>query len=249
VPIIIPTTLPNAQTVKTLVQEFCERTGIKVPSTVISSVDPQVRQIVGLLNEEIEELCEGPPLQVMLAEFSFSAIAAEEQGQVESLVGEPYRAILNDVLWNRTAKTKLVGPLSPQDFQAQKAFGTSGPTGQYRIRGDRLYILPTPTAGDTIAGEIIRRYAVIPDGGTLPTKERCTADNDTFIIPYRLLMAGLRWRWKREKALRYAEDKERYNLMVGNYLIKSGTKRVLSMDGGSGDVKPGIFVPAGNWTP
>lgn len=236
-----------ARTLLQIVQEFATRTGIKVPNAVASSTDAQIKQVRALLHEEIEELTEGKPLQVMVKEFTFAATAVEDQGFLDTLCGEPQRAILNDILWNRTQRLPIFGPISAQDWQLQKAYGITGPLVQYRVRGDKLLFQPAPTAGHTIAGEFVRMYAVIAAAGTVPTKETFTSDDDTSVIPDRLLIAGLRWRWKREKGLRYAEDKERYHIMVANYQMKTGTKGVLRMDGGSQDVRPGIIIPPGSW--
>ncbi len=220
------------RTLLQIVIEFTKRTGIKVPNAVISSTDPQIMQVVGLLNEEIEDLSDGTPLQVMVKEFTFALTATEDQGAVETILGEPYRSILNNVLWNRTLQLPLFGPLTPEQWQAQKARNVTGLQNQYRIRGDHLILLPAPTAGHVLAGEFVRRYNVVPAAGTVPTKEFYTADSDFSIFPDQLLLAGLRWRWKREKGLPYAEDKARAFSMQGNYELKTGTKPVLSMGDG-----------------
>lgn len=237
-----------ARTLLQLVQEFTKRTGIKYPNAVVSSTDPQIQQVQALLNEEIEELLEGPTLQVMVKEFTFAATAVEDQGAIDTLCGEPHRSILNEILWNRTSKLPIFGPLNASDWQLQKAMGITGPAVQYRIRGDRLLMMPVPTAGHAIYGEFVRMYSVVATASTTPTKEFFTVDTDFCVIPDRLLIAGLRWRWKREKGLPYAEDKARWALMLANYTLKTGTKKKLSMSGDNSDtVRPGIVIPAGSW--
>lgn len=239
-----------ATALKELVQDVCARTGIKRPLVVATSTDTQVTQLLGLLHEGVEELAiETRPLSFLLKEFTFALLAQEDQGTLTTVCGEPVRYILNDVLWNRTLRLPIFGPLSASKWQEYKAYGITGPSSEYRIRGDKLLMIPSPTAGHTLGGEFVRRYTVIASGGLAPTKEKFTADTDTSIIPDDLLIASLRWRWKREKSLPYAEDKDRYNGMLDSYVMRDGTKRRLSLNGGNDHsyIRPVIGVPNGSW--
>lgn len=237
-----------ALTVKDIVQEFCRRTGFAVPSVVVGATDPRVLQMVALLNEEITEVTRREkPLQALVQEATFAATAAEDQGAVDTLAGQEVRFILNDILWNRSTKLPLFGPLSAQKWQQFKAQVVTGPLNQYRIRGNKLLILPAPTAGHTIAFEFVPMNTVIAVGGTTPTKRLFTADTDFSAISDELLIAGLRWRLKREKGLAYAEDLATYETLLGNMVLRDGTARTLDMSGVPASVYPGVWVPTGSW--
>lgn len=241
-----------ALTLKELVQETCARTGVKRPSVVATATDSQTIQWLGLLHETLEELAiETRPLSFLLKEFTYPLLGQEDQGSLETVCGEPVRYILNDILWNRTLRLPVFGPLGASRWQEYKAYGITGPTSEYRIRGDRLLMIPSPTAGHTLAGEFVRRRMVVATGGTVPTKERFTVDTDFSIVPDELLIASLRWRWKREKGLPYAEDKNRYNGMLAGCVLRDGTKRTMSLEGHNDHtyVKPAIVVPNGSWNP
>lgn len=235
-------------TVKEVVQEFCRRTGFTVPSTVVSSTDPRILQMVALLNEEIEEVTRREqPLQALLLEATFVAAATEDQGNINTLAGQDVRFILNNVLWNRNTKLPLFGPLTPSQWQQFKAQVQTGPLNQYRIRANKLLMIPVPTAGHTIAFEFVPINTVVATGGTLATKRLFSVDTDFCLIPDELLIAALRWRIKAEKGLKYAEDFRRYENLLGNLVLRDGTKGKLNLQGDCMGVRPGIFVPAGNW--
>jgi hypothetical protein len=57
---------------------------------------------------------------------------------------------------------------------------------------------------------------------------------------------GLRWRWKKEKGLDYAEDMRTYEMQIKDELGRDGGKQILQMDNLT-TKRPGISVPDGNW--
>jgi hypothetical protein len=170
---------------------------------------------------------------------------------LDTLAGGPVRYILNQILWDRTQRLPILGPLTAQRWQQYKAFQITGPIIQYRIRGNRLLILPNPVAGHTIAGEFCQRRTISADGVLAPSKEFFTADTDVCIIPDRVLIAGLRWRVKREKGLTYAEDLRRYETIVGGYCLKDSTGATVTLDDcDSGQIlKPFVIIPSGSTIP
>ena len=61
------------------------------------------------------------------------------------------------------------------------------------------------------------------------------------------MLADLRWRWKKEKGLEYAQDFESFELLFARATSNDGMRRDLSMEGTPSIVRPGILVPAGSW--
>jgi hypothetical protein len=83
------------------------------------------------------------------------------------------------------------------------------------------------------------------DGTTY--KQYFTLDTDTFLVPEELCIAGLRWRWKKEKGFEYAEDFRSYEMQVKDAMSRDGGKSVICLDGGYKDARPGIMAPEYNW--
>lgn len=241
-------------TLLTIVDKFTKRTAIPVPTVVIGNTDPQVKQILTLLEEECIELAARHPWKSLLNECTFVTLATESQGTLASLGSGPattngLRYVLNNVMWNRTDSTRIWGPVDPKDWQAIKAM-TTGPYAQYRIRGTttgtqaHLLINPTPTAGHTVAFEYVTNNWCL--NGSTPSSV-FVADGDTLLLAESLVAAGLKWRWKKEKGLAYAEDFNSYERMVTDAIGRDGTKKTLHMDSAEQSAQPGIFIPPGNW--
>lgn len=230
----------------TIVQRFCSRTGLAVPATVYGTADPQIRQIMALLEEEGNDLSGRGDWNELTFQATHTTTAAEDQGDIDSIATNGYRYIKNNTFWDRTLQEPVYGPLNDQDWQAIKAMTVTGPRYQWRIRGGHLLSNPVPTAGHTWAFEYVS-WNWMTDSTGATYRQYFAADGDLPLLPEEILTLGLRWRWKKEKGFDYAEDFRTYESMVKDALGRDGGKRTLNM-GGDGEGKtPRVFLPAGSW--
>lgn len=238
-----------------IVQKFARRTALPVPATVAGNTDAQINQIMNILEEECTELAARGSWKGLINECTFSALGAESQGTLASLGSGPsltngLRFILNNTLWNRTTRLPIYGPMNPQDWQQIKANSVVA-LSQYRIRGTTtgtqaaLLITPAPTAANTIAFEYLSNNWCL--NGVIPSSV-LVADTDTLLLPESVVAAGLKWRWKKEKGLSYAEDFMSYEQLVQQAISRDGTKKTLNMADCAETLKPGIFISPGSWS-
>lgn len=229
----------------TLVQSFCERTQLPVPASVMGNSDPQVLQVRALLEEEGDALSRRGDWEGLTLEASHTTLAAEDQGAVTSIATNGFRYIKNETMWDRTDKLPIPQMHSTL-WQRYKATVNASPRYRYRIRGGKLLFTPTPTAGNSVYFEYVSKNWIL--GADLVTyKSAFTLDTDTFLLPEELFKMGLRWRWKKEHGLEYAEDFRDYETQVADALGRDGGKPVLYLDGGFPQARPGIIVPEYSW--
>ena len=230
----------------TVLQKFCVRTGLPSPVAAFGTDDAQTLQLIGLADEVLEDLCQSD-WQDLVREAVFTTVAGEDQGALTTLAPLGLLRIKGGTIFNRTLRLPLFGPLSDSRWQGLKALPTSGPFYKYRIRGGRLLFNPAGVAGHICAFEYISGNAVLHQDGS--SGASFTSDSDTLAIAdgEKLLLAGLRWKWRAEKGLDYAEELRRYEELRVSLLSADATKPVLSMDGGDDNLRPGIWVPGGNW--
>ena len=205
-----------------------------------------VIQIQGLVEEEGNDLAARAPWQTLINEASLTTTATSNQGDMATLCPNGYRYILNNTIWSRTRRLPVAGPLDPVEWQQLQAMFVNGPYYRYRIRGNDLLVNPTPPAGESWYWEYVS-YNWITDAGGTQYRQYFSADTDVSLIPETLLIAGLRWRWKKEKGLDYAEDFRTYETQVQDAIGRDGGKRTLAMDQTAPAIQPGIWVSPGSW--
>jgi hypothetical protein len=228
--------------VLTTIQYVCGRTNVPVPATVLGNTDTQVVQMLRLLEEIGNDMAKRGDWEGVTREATHTSLADEDQGTMVSIATNGFRNLKNGTFWDRTNKLPILGPLNDQQWQTLKGMATTGPRYHFRIRGGKLLINPTPTAGHTWAFEYMSKNWMLGVDGTT-YKQYATLDSDTILIPEDVLIMGLRWTWKKEKGMDYAEDMATYEAQIKDSLGRDGGKATLHMDGGVRDARPGIFVP------
>lgn len=236
-------------TVLALVQEFCARTALPQPTTIFTKNEIGARQMAGLLNEEFDETKNDFQWTSLLQQCTFQTVGTSIQGSLDTLAGFPVDYILNDIMWNTDTRLPIFGPVDPQRWEQYKALPITGTLLQYRIENGNLLFYPlTPPVGNHIIFEAAARFPVVDNTGGGPVfKQFFTLDTDQCLFTDEQMISALRWRWKREKGLAYAEDQARWMKIVSRKKMRDGTGRILNMNGDEENFGPGILVPSGSW--
>lgn len=232
----------------TIIQGACKRIGIAAPTTVASSTDLQIIQLMALANEEGEELSTGTSVglsydwQALQAEATFTTVATESQGAMTT-IASGFKYIIDGTIWDRTKRLPVYGSLDPSTWQNFKSWGVTSPFPKYRVRGGLLLLMPVPAAGDSYYFEY-QTANWCANGVTL--KSAFTADDDVSLLDESLITAGLIWRWKAAKGFDYAEDFRKYQQRVTNAIARDTERPVIDM-GRRTDARTGIVIPIGSW--
>ena len=229
----------------TVIQRFCTRTGLTSPATVYGTTDPQIRQVLALLEEEGTDLSKRGDWNELTFEATHTTTAVEDQGAITTIASNGFNYIKNGTIWDRDLRLPVY-VIDGANWQAAKAIDLNGPRYQARIRGGKLISNPVPVAGHTWAFEYISNNWILGIDGTT-YKEYFTLDTDTILLPESIVLMGLRWRWKKEKGLSYDEDFRTYEMQVEDALSRNGMKRTLNMGNPESMVSPGVVVPLGSW--
>ncbi len=236
----------------TVVQRHCQVHNLNVPVQVVGSSDPTVTQILGLCNNIIEDFVDESKWQAFTGICTWTLTAAEDQGDVEEdIIGANagYLWLNPGTFYDRTLMRPLYGPVNDVEWEALKAIPNPGPWYKFRILGNRLLINPIPSASSgfsTIAFEYSTSFGVKSNTGTL--KATFTADSDRTVYPEKILRVGLAYYWKRIKQLPFDRDEKNYYDLITRYMNRDKPARSYSLDDPVDfNLRPGIFVPSGNW--
>lgn len=235
-------------TALSMVQTACAWLSLPIPPAVFSATDPQTIQLRSLLNEELLELRTWPDTywRKLMRQKTFVTVAADTQ--TDDPIAEDYDHMIDNSMWDRTACRPVVGPISPQTWQAWKARPvlTSIIYG-YRLRGNEFLTAPNPPAGDTVAYEYISKWGVYSDGADEPDQEEFTADTDTSVFNETMMQRGLRWRFLRAKGLSYSQEYQEWITLVQREAARSKGIPTLNTAGNWSDTLPGPYVPSQNF--
>jgi hypothetical protein len=229
----------------TLIQNVTDELGITRPSTVISSTDQQVRQLLRLANRAGEKLIERHDWERLVIEETHTSTAAENQGALTTITGTDFLYIINETMWNRTLNRPIPGPLSAQEWATLKSSSVTGPYQEFYIRGGDLLMIPAPAASQTISFEWVSKNYILDNDGTT-TKAVFDEDTDTTLIPQSLIELSVIWRWRKKKGFDYAEDFNDFEEALNKYKARDGARGVLRADREK-QRRPGILVPDGSW--
>lgn len=231
----------------TVVQEFCRRTGLSVPTSVVGDSDTQTQQLLGLVNELVGEITLVPySFTALQREATFTTVSGADQGALSTLADDGYKSIIPDSMYNRTQNLPILGPILSDEWQRLQSMGMTGTNYYFRERLGHLWFNPDATAGDTVAFEYRSTYAVVAADGTT-YKATFTVDTDTFLLPESLLTLGLRWKWREEKGLDYGSLRESFERQLYTYKAEDGTKSRIDLSGESRKLSTGIIVPVGSY--
>ena len=229
-----------------IVNNAQQRLGLDVSTTVAGNADDTTTQLLALLNQAGEEYAEVYTWQALTKEATFTTLAAESQGAIET-IAPGIDHIINGTIWNRTLNRPVVGSLSATDWQRMKSSSVSGPVSEFRIRGGLLMFIPAPVAGNTCAFEYKTQQWATDTAGA--GKRRFTVDTDVSLLDEYMLILSLIWRFKQAQGLDFATELQMYENRLTNKMARDGGKPTLHMDGSSGSFSSGIVIPEGNWTP
>lgn len=213
-------------TLLSLVQDACRLLSIPVPGEVVGSTDQQVQQLYGLANEEGRELAGSYDWQVMRRQHLFTTTATEAQA---SAVPADLDRFISNTFFNRTTRRNIFGPITSQQWQANKAQPQLNRVYLAFIQRDGEFLItPTPAAGEEIAYEYVATTWAKSDASV--PQDSFLADSDGTYLNDNLFRLGIRWRFLKSKGLDYAEDFRTY---------QSERNQVMARDGGNSEIDAG----------
>lgn len=197
------------------------------PAGFFASTDKFEVEIADLINEVAEDVARYQDWQALQ---TTAAITGNGVTAAFSLPTDYARMLVNtDVrssmfpLWNYARYDNI------NDFLHDQAVGYRAAPGGWIITGGQIKFNPPPT-GVSSYPYITRNWAIDSDGSR---KAAFDADDDSFVLPERLLKLGLIWRWRENKKLDASGDQEAFTKALDEYAVSDGGSRVYRYNGRS----------------
>jgi len=227
-----------------IVQNAAIDLNLTSPTVVATSTDTQVQQLMNLANRDGKDLVRRFDWQALTIETSFNTVNTQQQTTLSAVAPDFFRMV-DETMNNRTQHWRVIGPLSPQEWQRRLSLGAQvGVVNSFRIRGNEIWFFPVPPAGDSIYFEYISKNWAQDAGGA--GKEAFTLDTDTALIDEDILTLGVKWRFLKAKGLDYSEEFRSYEAALEAVFGSDGARGPVDMTGSVVDwTIPAI--PDGSW--
>lgn len=206
-------------TILTVVQNACDVIGIARPTAVMTSTTQQIIQLRGLAQREGKILARRSNWKVLQISYSFST----GNGTASYALPSDFDHLLLETVFNRTTRRRMLGDLTPEEWEETQATLVTRVFPAFRIYGGLFFISPTPTATETIAYEYVSKNWCQTSGNA--GLSAWVSDTDTGILDEELMTLGLIWRFKKAKGLDYGEDMQTYEIEVVNAMLRDGARR------------------------
>lgn len=233
------------KTVLQIIQRACGILNLTKPQSAFTSQDAQAQQFVDLLQEVADDIARDYDWQLLAKTQSFLTTATEEQVGV---IPSDFDRYLPDTMFDRTINRKMIGPIPPREYQEFKSYPVYGFVYPYfRIVGNNILLLPTPSAGNTVVFEYQSKNWARSIGNN--EQPEFLADTDTPILPDHLYWRGLVYRWKQAQGFDYQAELASFEKNLKQELSRARWQSNISMLGLTAityrDRGPG--VPEGNF--
>lgn len=233
-------------TLLTICQSAALRVGLPAPQTIAANTTDELAQrLYTLVNQSGKEISRLHQWRVLTKEKTFTTVA--DYAQTDAIPDDFDRFVDNTII-NRSAKRRLVGPLTAEEWAVQIGLTASVLTDAFRIRGADLLMIPVPTAGQTVAYEYVSKNWVDTDGDDAGDAAAFSADTHTSVLDEEMLTQDVVWRYRQSTGLNYAEDHRTAQMTIAARVAADGGRRTLDLGKRNFTMKPRIpMVPEGSW--
>jgi hypothetical protein len=236
-------------TVLQIAQEFCRRQALPNPSSVVAAQDDTTRQVHGLLNEGIMDLSTRYNWQEQTNDYTFSHANGAGYLALSLSTLPDFHALISHTLFDTVNGLEVTGPLNEQEWASLMNTGVASANYQYRLKHGGLYIYGVPAVplANPFTFSYLSQYAVYnPD--TAQAEEYYTSDSSYPKLPARIILADIKWRWKANKGLPYAEDMRISEMMILDHIGREPNADLV-LDGDEFNMAggPNLLVAAGSW--
>lgn len=215
-------------TVLELCQSAADELSLVRPNDLVTATDDNTAQkLLRHLTRSCRQLAAGYDWQVLRREHTFATVASAAQ---TGAIPTDFLRFVPDTMWNRTTRTKVLGPIDPSDWQARQAVLVNGPFQNFVIRGSSLLLTPVPGADWDIYYEYISKNIGTDVDGT-NERSAFEADDDIAIFDDEMLILGIVWRYRKAEGLDYSEEYREFQMRRADMIKMDGNRRLIDMNG------------------
>lgn len=208
-----------------IINNACARLSLPRVTSVVNSTNKTAQVMLSLAQQEGRELSRMGTWKALTNEQTFTTTAAVAQ---TGAIPADLDWIIPETIFDRTLKRRVDGPLDAREWQQLEATLATRVFAAFRIRGASWLMIPTPSAGNTIAYEYITKNFCTSAAGA--AQSVWTADTDLPVLDDELHTLGLIWRFRRMSGFSFADDFSDYQKQILQQFMREGSRPRISTD-------------------
>lgn len=225
------TTSQRRSTALVLIQSVMKSMSLTVPSTIAGATDKKTLQFWTLATDAGQKLSQNEhKWQVMNNEWLLPTVI----GQAAYTLPSDFGSFFEDSQWNRTTRLPVLGGLSEMEWQMLKARNLAGTTFTllFRVVGDQIVFMDTPTSVQTIALPYTSRGWVQDASNPATRKDNLENDGDIILFDPQLFKDQLKLRWYEEKGFDTTLVERNFQRTLARVAGADSPGRIISIGGG-----------------
>jgi hypothetical protein len=200
----------------------CQEAAIELsqpePTTLFSTTDDFAKELRVQANKSAVAIAKVYDWQVITKRATITGDGSDTSFPLPS---DYDRMVLKTNLASSASNIDLVKATDLDQWDYfQNHLSTTVP-GYWMILGGEVQISPAPATG------VVHSYYYVSKNVVAGDKPLFTADNDTFLLPERLLTLSIIWRWRASKRMEYAEDMRNFEIALGEETATDKGSRLL----------------------
>jgi hypothetical protein len=234
-------------TALTVAQRIADEVGIPRPGTLTGTTDQNARRLLAMINASGRRIMRRHDWRVLQKEATFTTVSGYDQGTLTSLASDIDRArIVADTMWNRTQNDQIIGPVTPEEYQDEQSGVSASVVDRYYLRGTHLFLLPSATAGETVAFEYISKYWAQDTNGS--GIDIISADTDDLLIDEELVILDACWRYNRAGGFEWEAQQLELEAMLKQAIAVDRPGKRLHLGMSRGLIPGQVRYPDGDWS-
>ncbi|MDY2830918.1 MAG: hypothetical protein SOU80_06095 [Alphaproteobacteria bacterium] len=152
-----------------------------------------------------------------------------------------FYALLNNTIYIKDSKEKVIGAVTPEDWMKEKYLQASSGGVRFKIQNGMLKFLTPPADGLKIVFQY-RTNTICFEASSYVEKSELTANTDIPVFDDYLVKLGILWRWLKRNGMDYAEEYAEYEREIKKKFASSLAVKDICLGGGEKTLPEGVTI-------
>lgn len=203
---------------------------VQEPTTLFDNPGQSEKIFLSVANDALNGLLRYGDWQELTKDGVLRTVAGRSDYPIASFCPDFYR-LLNNTVYIRDSAEKLIGAVTPEQWQREKYFHDASGDIKFKIQNSMFRFL-TPPPGDIKIVFQYRSAVIAYDAKLLSEKTELTADTDIPVFDEYLVKLAIRWRLQARNGQNYDEEYAEYEKECRKYFASSLAAKDINLAGG-----------------